>query len=65
MRVLNPASPALLGPPVGFAIRLLGPSVRPALRLVESTVGFVPPACRLPQVKMQFPGRPAPFDSGE
>ena len=63
MWVLNPAFPALLGPPVGFALRLLGPSVGLVLQLVRSTVSFVTPACRLPQVKIKFSGRPA-FESG-
>ena len=65
MWVLDPAPPVLVGPPVGFALRLFGPSVGFVLRSVGPSVGFVLLARRLPQSKMLFPNRPAPLDSGE
>ena len=76
MWVLDPAPSVLVGPPVGFALRLFGPSVGFVLRSVGPSVGFVlrsvgltvglvPLARRLPQSKVLFPNRPAPLDSGE
>lgn len=48
-----PPLSGLLGPLVGFVLRLLG-----------LPVAFVPPVCRLLQVKMQFPSQRAPLDRG-
>ena len=65
MWVLDPAPPVLVGPPVGFALRLFGPSVGFVLQPVGLIVGLVPLARRLPQSRMLFPNRPALLDSGE
>ena len=43
---------------------LFGPLVGSVPRLLDLSVAFVLPACRLLQVKMQFPGQRVPLESG-